>query len=226
MCQVWQRDRHFGPIGSSVCGRGDRVGVFDAHRWPDHREVVGAGHACELVRRGKDRLCGHDVRPGWYPQLSDQVPEAGVVVHEQDARFTITDYTEGVRHTARHRYPVPGSHYQHVVAAAHHHLAVEDVPGIIKGVVHVQRRRGADRQGHLEHDRLHARGATVLDDEEVEEPPCLGLFVLGTVNDCYTHGKASFFDWVAQQGLAPPLKSGTEVDLTETLFQRSSNKML
>jgi hypothetical protein len=48
--------------------------------------------------------------------------------------------------------------------------------------------------------KTSAERATVLDDEEVEEPPCLGLFVLGTVNDCCTHGKASFFDWVTQQG--------------------------
>ena len=84
MGQVWRRDRYFGPVGSSVRRCEDRVGIFDAHRRPDRREVVGDGHACELVHGRKDRLCGHDMRRGWYAQLSDQVPEAGVVVHEQD----------------------------------------------------------------------------------------------------------------------------------------------
>ena len=40
MGQVRRRNRHFGPVGSSVCGREDRVGVFDAHRRPDRREIV------------------------------------------------------------------------------------------------------------------------------------------------------------------------------------------
>jgi hypothetical protein len=101
MSQVCRRDRNYEPVGSSVCGSEDRVGFFDAHRRPDRREVVGGSHACELVRGRKDRLCGHDVRRGCYPKLSDQVPEAGVVVHEQDARFTAINDTGGVRHTAR-----------------------------------------------------------------------------------------------------------------------------
>ena len=65
-----------------------------------------------------------------------------------------------------------------------HHLTIEDVPGFIKGVVYVLRRRRAYWQGHLEHNRIHAGGATVLNDEKVKEPPGLGEFVLGTVNDC------------------------------------------
>ncbi len=74
---------------------------------------------------------------------------------------------------------MPGADDQFVVATAHDHLAVEDVPGVVEVVVDVQRGRRADRQGHLEHDGVHSGCAAVLDDQGVEEPPCLRLLVPG-----------------------------------------------
>ena len=53
----------------------------------------------------------------------------------------------------------------------------------------VQRRHDADWVIPL------GGGTGFLDDKEVEEPPCLGLFVLGTVNDCCIHGRVSFSDF-------------------------------
>jgi hypothetical protein len=54
-------------------------------------------------------------------------------VDEQDPRFAIADYDEGVRHASGHGDPVTGSDDQLVVAAAaaHDHLPLEDVPGIV-----------------------------------------------------------------------------------------------
>ena len=51
----------------------------------------------------------------------------------------------------------------------------------------VQRGRRADRQDHLEHDGAHLGCATMLNDQGVEEPPRLRLFVLGGVNNCFRH---------------------------------------
>jgi hypothetical protein len=51
----------------------------------------------------------------------------------------------------------------------------------------VQRGRRIHWQGHLEHDRVHFRCAAVLNDQGVEEPPRLRLFVLGGVNNCCRH---------------------------------------
>jgi hypothetical protein len=39
-----------------------------------------------------------------------------------------------------HRHPVRGTYHDFVVTAAQHHVALEDVPGVIQAVVHVQGR--------------------------------------------------------------------------------------
>ena len=54
---------------------------------------------------------------------------------------SLTDHSERVRHAAGHGDPVPGSDDQLVVATAHDHLALEDVPGVVEVVVDVQRGR-------------------------------------------------------------------------------------
>jgi hypothetical protein len=114
-----------------------------------------------------------------HAEIADEVTKARIVVHEQDPRLAVTDHPERVRHAAGHGNPVPGSGDELVVAAAHNHLALEDVPGVVEVVVHVQRRRGTDRQGHLEHDGVHAWCAAVLNDQGVEEPPRRPMLVLG-----------------------------------------------
>lgn len=47
--------------------------------------------------------------------------------------------------------------------------------------------RRIDRQGHLEHDRIHLGRAAVLHDQGVEQPPRLSLLDLGGVNNCGPH---------------------------------------
>jgi hypothetical protein len=44
----------------------------------------------------------------------------------------------------------------------------------------------------------------VLDNQEIEEPPCPGMFVMGTVDDCCTHVTSLSCD-EERQGLAPLL---------------------
>jgi hypothetical protein len=82
---------------------------------------------------------------------------------------------------------VTGSDDELLVATAHDHLTIEDVPGVIEVVVDVQRRRRADWQGHLENDGVDVRCAAMLNDQGVEEPPRLCLFVPGGVNNCCRH---------------------------------------
>ncbi len=126
----------------------------------------------------------HDTLVRGDAKVADEVKERGVVVDEQDPCFTVTDDPEGMGHAPRHRHPMAGSYQCLVVAAAHDHLAFEDVPGVVEIVMDVQRRRRADGQGHLQCDRVHAGSPAVLDHESVEEPPCLGLFAAGIVYDC------------------------------------------
>jgi hypothetical protein len=60
-------------------------------------------------------------------------------------------------------HPSAGADDQFLVATAHHHLAVEDVPGVVQVVVNVQRGRRTGRQSHLEYHGAHSGCAEVLD---------------------------------------------------------------
>ena len=174
------------PVTQRAAGQ-DAVAVFGAHGRPDWPEVVGGGDSCQLVHRRNYRMTGNDACRGRSAQIANEVPKAGVVVHEQDPRLSVTDHPERVRHTAGHRDPVTGSDDELVVTTAHDHLSIEDVPGVVEVVVDVQRGRSADRQGHLQHDGVHLRRAAMFNDQGVEEPPRLRLFVLGGVNYCCRH---------------------------------------
>ena len=65
-----------------------------------------------------------------------------------------------------------GSDDEFVVTTAYDHVAIEDVPGVVEVVVHVQGGRSTDRQGHLEHDGVHP-GAS-----DVRRPRCRGTTML------------------------------------------------
>ena len=134
--------------------------------------------------------------------VPDQVAERGVVVHEQDARRSVTDDPEGVRHTTRHRHPMSGTDDRHLVPATHDHLAFEDVPRVVEVVVYVQRCRRADRQRHLQHDRLHARCTPMLDDKKIEEPPRRCQVTARVINHCCGHLTPTFIE-VRSELLAP-----------------------
>jgi len=108
-------------------------------------------------------------------------------VHHQDARWTITEDPESVLDTSGHRHPMPCAYDQLLVTAAQCHLSLQDVPGVVEVVVHVQRWGRAGRQRHFEHHGGHFRGATVLDDQGIEEPPGLSLFAVRRINDCSAH---------------------------------------
>jgi hypothetical protein len=58
------------------------------------------------------------------------------------------------------------------LTAAAHHLPVEDVPGVVETVVGAEEPTGKVISSTTD---LHLGRTPVLDDEGIEEPPCLGL---------------------------------------------------
>lgn len=92
---------------------------------------------------------GQDARGSGNCEITNQVTEGGVVMHEQNARGAIADDSKSVWHTARHRDPIADTRNRHVVAAANNHLSVENVPRVVEIVVDVQRCGRTDRQRSL-----------------------------------------------------------------------------
>lgn len=63
---------------------------------------MGRCDARQFVHGRIRRAARHDTRRCWYSELSDEVTEAGVVVHEQDLRLALTNHSERVWHAPGH----------------------------------------------------------------------------------------------------------------------------
>jgi hypothetical protein len=111
---------------------------------------MDGGDARQFVHGRERWVARPDTLRSWGADVADEITEAGVVVHKQDPDLALTHQSERVWHATGQGDPVPRSDHQPLVATAHDHLTLEDVPGVAEAVVNVQGGRRADWQGHLE----------------------------------------------------------------------------
>src|SRR5215217_3825873 len=175
------------PPGAMSHTLDDLVGVGGRHRWTDRRDVMPRSHLGELIDRWHAWPVGDRPRLSRGTQVAHEVTERAIVMDRQDPGRMIANHTERVGHTARHRHPVARLDDELLVATAGSHAAFDRIPRIVERLMDVERRRVADRQRHLEHDRGHLRSHAMLDHEAIEEPPCNGLLLALHIDGCGIH---------------------------------------
>ena len=115
----------------STCASEDAPAVFDAHGRPDRPEVVAPATRASSPSAGTTGRVGNDACGGRSAQSRIRSRKLALSCTSR-MRASITDHPERVRHTAWHRHPVSGTDDELVVTAAHDHLAIEDVPGVVE----------------------------------------------------------------------------------------------
>jgi hypothetical protein len=96
--------------------------------------------------------------------------EAVVGVDHQDPGRP-AQHPEGVGDAGRELHPAPRTGLPHVVAAAEHHAAVENVEAVVEGGVQVRGRGGALGQDALGHRDLGIGLGQHVDQHPEEHPP-------------------------------------------------------